>query len=175
MKENLSSLIPIEKITARIYLIRKEKVLLDHDLAELYGVETKILLQSVKRNIARFPKDFMFQLSDNEFKNLRSQFVTSSWGGRRYLPFAFTEQGVAMLSSVLKSERAVFVNIAIMRAFVSMRKYLYGNIALAGKLKELERETKFKFAEHEKQIEIIFETIKQLIIENDKPKRKIGF
>ncbi len=175
MKDNFTSLIPVEKITSRIYLIRKEKVLLDRDLAELYGVETKILLQSVKRNIVRFPKDFMFQLSANEFKNLRSQFVTSSWGGRRYLPFTFTEQGVAMLSSILKSKRAVNVNIAIMRVFVGMRKYLYSNAALSGKLKELERETKNKLAEHERQIEIIFETIKQLIIENDKPKRKIGF
>ncbi|MBA4407188.1 DNA-binding protein, partial [bacterium] len=121
MKTKSSSLIPIERITSKIFLLRGEKVLIDHDLAELYGVETKKLKQAVKRNSERFPSDFMFQLTTDEFKNLRSQIVTSSlpgqragWGGRRYLPLAFTEQGVAMLSSVLNSERAVHVNIAIM-------------------------------------------------------------
>ena len=98
--------------------------MLSHDLAELYGVETKIFMQSVRRNTFRFPPDFCFQLSDREFENLRSQFVTSSWGGHRYLPYAFTEQGVAMLSSILKSRRAVEINIAIMRAFVKLREVL---------------------------------------------------
>ena len=156
--------------------------MLDGDLAELYGVETKVLLQAVKRNKPRFPSDFMFQLSEQEFKNLRSQIVTSSlpgqktgWGGRRYKPFVFTEQGVAMLSSVLNSERAVQVNIAIMRAFVQMRKFLQSSDVLAKKLNELERETKKKFAKQQEQIKFIFEAIKELMIEKEKPKRKIGF
>ena len=169
------SLIPIEKITSKIYLIRKEKVMLDSDLAELYGVETKVLVQAVKRNIDRFPKDFMFQLTADQYKILRSQFVTSNWGGRRYPPYVFTEQGVAMLSSVLKSKRAIKVNIAIMRAFVELRKFLYSNDKLAVKLNELEQETKKRFEEHQKQISLIFEAIKQLIKDDSKPKKQIGF
>lgn len=133
------SLLPIENITSKIYLIRKEKVMLDSDLATLYGVATKVIVQAVKRNIDRFPKDFMFQLTTNQYKNLRSQSVTSSWGGRRYPPYVFTEQGVAMLSSVLKSKRAIKVNIAIMRAFVELRKFLYSNEKLAKKLTTLEQ------------------------------------
>ena len=169
------SLIPIEKITSKIYLIRKEKVMLDSDLAELYGVETKVLVQAVKRNIDRFPKDFMFQLTADQYKILRSQFVTSNWGGRRYPPYVFTEQGVAMLSSVLKSKQAIKVNIAIMRAFVELRKFLYSNDKLAVKLNELEKETKKRFEEHQKQINLIFEAIKQLIKDDSKPKKQIGF
>ena len=169
------SLIPIEKITSKIYLIRKEKVMLDSDLAELYGVETKVLVQAVKRNIDRFPKDFMFQLTADQYKILKSQFVTSNWGGRRYPPFVFTEQGVAMLSGVLKSKRAIKVNIAIMRAFVDLRKFLYSNDKLAVKLNELEKETKKRFEEHQKQISLIFEAIKQLIKDDSKPKKQIGF
>jgi hypothetical protein len=110
MAKETELIIPIERIQQCIYLIRKQKVMLDNDLAALYGVETKVLIQAVKRNIERFPSDFMFQLSNTEFGKLRSQFVTSSWGGRRYLPYAFTEQGVAVLSSVLRSKRAVEVN-----------------------------------------------------------------
>ncbi len=182
MKTKSSSLIPIERITSKIFLLRGEKVLIDHDLAELYGVETKKLKQAVKRNSERFPSDFMFQLTTDEFKNLRSQIVTSSlpgqragWGGRRYLPLAFTEQGVAMLSSVLNSERAVHVNIAIMRAFVQMRKFLQSSDALAKKLNELEKETQKKFAKQQEEIKLIFDAIKELMIEKEKPKRKIGF
>jgi phage regulator Rha-like protein len=169
------SLIPIEKITSKIYLIRKEKVMLDSDLADLYGVETKVLVQAIKRNIDRFPKDFMFQLTADQYKILRSQFVTSNWGGRRYPPYVFTEQGVAMLSSVLKSKQAIKVNIAIMRAFVELRKFLYSNDKLAVKLNELEKETKKRFEEHQKQISLIFEAIKQLIKDDSKPKKQIGF
>ncbi len=169
------SLIPIEKITSKIYLIRKEKVMLDSDLAELYGVETKVLVQAVKRNIDRFPKDFMFQLTADQYKILRSQFVTSNRGGRRYPPFVFTEQGVAMLSGVLKSKRAIKVNIAIMRAFVELRKFLYSNDKLSVKLNELEKETKKRFEEHQKQISLIFEAIKQLIKDDSKPKKQVGF
>lgn len=170
------SIIPAELITSKILLIRNEKVLLDRDLAELYGVETRVLNQAVKRNIARFPDDFMFQLTAEENRFLRSQFVTLKRGGHtKYLPYAFTEQGVAMLSSVLNSSRAIQVNIAIMRAFVEIRKFLYGSDALAQKLKELERKTKKKFSDQQKQINIIFEAIKQLLIEETKPVRKIGF
>ena len=169
------SLIPIEKITSKIYLIRKEKVMLDSDLADLYGVETKVLVQAIKRNIDRFPKDFMFQLTADQYKILRSQFVTSNWGGRRYPPYVFTEQGVAMLSSVLKSKQAIKVNIAIMRAFVELRKFLYSNDKLAVKLNELEKETKKRFEEHQKQISLIFEAIKQLIKDDSRPKKQVGF
>ena len=169
------SLIPIEKITSKIYLISKEKVMLDSDLAELYGVETRVLVQALKRNIDRFPKDFMFQLTADQYKILRSQFVTSKWGGRRYPPYVFTEQGVAMLSSVLKSKRAIRVNISIMRAFVELRKFLYSNEKLAVKLNVLEKETKKRFEEHQKQISLIFEAIKQLIKEDSKPKKQVGF
>lgn len=169
-------LIPAESITSKILLIRNEKVLLDKDLAELYGVEVKQLKRAVRRNIERFPPDFMFILTRSEHSSLRYQTGTLKRGEHsKYLPFAFTEQGVAMLSSVLNSPRAVQVNIAIMRAFVQMRKFLYGNDALAQKLKELERKTIKKFADQQKQINIIFETIKQLIIEDEKPARRIGY
>jgi len=118
----MKDLMPVERIENRIFMIRGQKVMMDHHLAELYGVKTKVLLQAVKRNIKRFPSDFMFQLEESEYGLLRSHFVTSSWGGRRYLPYVFTEQGVAMLSSVLKSERAIEVNIIIMRAFVRLAR-----------------------------------------------------
>lgn len=171
-----TSLIPIESITSKILLIRNEKVLLDKDLADLYDVETRVLNQAVKRNIARFPYDFMFQLTAEEYRSIRSQFVTLKRGKHsKYLPFAFTEQGVAMLSSVLNSQRAIQVNIAIMRAFVQMRKFLHGSDELAQKLKVLERKTIKKFADQQKQINIVFETIKQLIIEEEKPARRIGY
>jgi phage regulator Rha-like protein len=132
------SIIPVERIASRIYLIRGEKVMLDADLAELYGVETRTLVQAVKRNIDRFPPDFMFQLSEKEHQNLRSQIVISSWGGRRYPPYAFTEHGVAMLSSVLKSKKAVHVSIAIVRTFVQMRNLLATHAALARKVEQLD-------------------------------------
>ena len=173
---NSKSLIPAEKITSIIYLIRDEKVLLDADLAELYGVETRVLKQAVRRNEDRFPEDFMFQLNVNEWKSLRSQTVMLKRGKHsKYPPYAFTEQGIAMLSSVLKSKQAVQVNIAIMRAFVQMRKFLQSHDELAAQLKKLEKETTEKFAEQGKQIQIIFEAIKQLIIEKQKPKKPIGF
>lgn len=132
------STIPIERIASRIYLIRGEKVMLDSDLAKLYGVETRILVQAIKRNIDRFPPDFMFQLSEKEHQNLRSQIVISNWGGRRYPPYAFTEHGVAMLSSVLKSKKAVHVSIAIVRTFVQMRNLLATHAALARKVEQLD-------------------------------------
>ena len=131
--------IPMERLTQTILLIRGQKVMLSTHLAELYDVEPRALVQAVKRNIERFPADFMFQLSDEEFINLKSQFVTSSWGGlRRAAPYAFTEQGGAMLSSVLHSNRAIHVNIEIMRAFVQLRQMLTSNVDLARKLAALE-------------------------------------
>ncbi len=142
--------------------------MLDFDLAALYGVETKVLKQTVKRNIERFPEDFMFELTLTEFTNLRSQIVTSSWGGIRYQPFAFTEQGVAMLSGILKSERAIEVNIAIMRTFVQLRKLMSSNDELAKKINDMEKK-------YDEQFHVIFEAIKQLIVEENKPRKAIGF
>jgi hypothetical protein len=140
------SLIPLERIERSILLIRGQKVMLSTDLAELYQVEPRVLVQAVKRNIARFPEDFMFQLTEEEFYNLKSQFVISSWGGlRRAKPYAFTEQGVAMLSSVLNSERAIKVNIEIMRAFVRLRRLLASHADLARKLEALEKKYDTQF------------------------------
>ncbi len=165
----MKALIPVEMIEKKILLIRGEKVMLDADLAELYGVETKMLVRAVKRNINRFPSDFMIQLNKEEFENLRFQFGTSSrWGGRRYLPYAFTEQGVAMLSSVLNSERAVKVNIEIMRAFVRLRQMLASNAELARKLEALEKK-------YDAQFKVVFDAIRQLMTPPEPKKRKIGF
>ena len=164
----MTALIPIERITEKILIIRGTKVMLDRDLAELYGVETKVLKQSVRRNIDRFPNDFMFELTKIEFDNLRSQFVTSSWGGARYSPMAFTEQGVAMLSSVLRSKRAIQVNIQIMRAFTRLRGMLVANEELKQKIEEMERKYDENFA-------IVFEAIKELLKQEEKPKKKIGY
>ncbi|MCL5030237.1 MAG: ORF6N domain-containing protein [Bacteroidetes bacterium] len=171
----MESIIPAEIVTSKIFLIRKEKVIIDSDLAALYGVETKALVQAVKRNLERFPQDFMFQFTKDEFKILRSQIVASSWGGRRYPPFVFTEQGVAMLSSVLKSKRAVQVNTAIMRAFVQLRKFLESNDDLSRRLRKLEMETKKRYKEQKQQIQLIFDSINELMIEKEKPKNPIGF
>ena len=146
--------------------------MLDVDLADLYHVPTKGFNQAVKRNLARFPKDFMFRLSAAEMKNLRSQIVTSSWGGRRTMPYAFTEQGVAMLSSVLKSSRAVQVNIAIVRAFVRLRKMIAAHEELADKIKELEE----KFQQHDQHIDSVFQALRELLEPKAVPlRRQIGF
>jgi hypothetical protein len=164
--------VPTERIEKLILLLRGEKVLLGQQLAELYGVPTKVLIQAVKRNRNRFPEDFMFQFSREEFENLKSQFVTSSWGGmRRALPYAFTEQGVAMLSSVLRSDRAVRVNIAIMRAFVSLRRMLATNETLARKLADLER----RLEGHDQAIKSLFDAIRELMSPPAKSCREIGF
>ena len=186
-------IIPVQQIANAIYWVRGEKVLLDFDLATLYGVPTKTLNQAVKRNATRFPEDFMFQLSAEETRFLRSQFVTAKsqtvdnqlilpkWSqfvtssrkhrGRRYRPYAFTEQGVAMLSSVLNSERAVKVNIAIMRAFVKLRQTLETNRELARKFSELEK----RVGKHDEEIDAILEAIRQLMAPPEKPRREIGF
>ena len=163
-----AALVPIERIERSILLVRGEKVLLDADLAALYGVETKVLVQAVKRNRDRFPKDFMFQLAREEFANLKSQFVTSSWGGRRSSPYAFTEQGVAMLSSVLKSRRAVQVNVEIMRTFVRLRGMLASHAGLARKLDALEKR-------YDAQFKAVFDAIRQLMAPPEPKRKRIGF
>jgi len=168
MEQN-KALIPAKRIEHSILIIRDHKVMLDADLAELYGVETRVLTQAVRRNIDRFPEDFMFQLSPEEFRILRSQSVTSSqWGGRRYPPYAFTEQGVAMLSSVLNSERAIQVNIEIIRAFVRLRRLLASHAALSRRLDELEKKYDARFR-------AVFDAIRQLMIPPEKGKRHLGF
>jgi hypothetical protein len=159
------TLLPEAMLIRQIYWIRGNKVLIDFDLAELYGISTKVLKQAVRRNIQRFPEDFMFELTKEEFEYLRSQIVTSSWGGVRYVPFAFTEQGVAMLSSVLNSERAIQVNIAIMRSFVQLRKFIESNKELSRKIEELERAV----TGHDENIRVIFEAIRQLIDQKEEP------
>lgn len=170
----MDAIIPREVIEKKIYLIRGQKVMLDKDLADLYGVKTFNLNKAVKRNISRFPQDFMFQLTKEEADSLRFQIGMSKIegrGGRRYLPYAFTEQGVAMLSSVLKSERAVQVNIAIMRAFVKLREILSTHKELAHKLAELEQ----KIEKHDEEIKAVFDAIRQLMAPPETKKRKIGF
>ncbi len=168
----MNSVVTGEGIQKRIFLLRGQKVMLSMDLAELYDVEARALIQAVKRNHGRFPNDFMFQLSAAEFANLKSQIVTSSWGGlRRAAPYAFTEQGVAMLSSVLKSHRAIQVNITIMRTFVQLRELAVTHKELSSKLKELER----KVASHDGHIQSLFEAIRQLMSPPSSPGRRIGF
>jgi hypothetical protein len=188
----MSQALSIEVIATIILFIRGQKVMLDKDLADLYGVATKKLIQAVKRNTSRFPSDFVYHLTRQEVANLRSQIVTSkiepfttqgdsnlksqiaisSRGGRRYLPYAFTEQGVAMLSSVLNSQRAIRVNIAIMRAFVKLRELLLTHKDLAEKIAELEK----KYANHDDKIQLIFEAIRKLLEPPpEPPKRPIGF
>jgi len=155
----MKDLIPIERVESKIFLIRGQKVMLDHDLAELYGVPTKRLNEAVKRNIQRFPDGFMFVLTREEAKNLKSQFATSSWGGRRKLPFAFTEHGVAMLSSVLNSERAIQINIMIIKAFIHLRKVLLGHEELVGLFKELET----RVDGHDAVLNEVLEAIRELM------------
>jgi hypothetical protein len=158
-----------EQILRSIVVIRVQKVILDRDLAAMYAVPTKALIQAVKRNSARFPADFMFQISSREFRNLRSQIVTSSsWGGRRTAPYAFTEQGVAMLSTVLHSRRAISVNIEIMRAFVRLRRMLAEYEELGRRIDELEKRTDGQF-------EVVFDAIRALINAKAKPNRRIGY
>ena len=160
------SIIPIERIERSIYLVRGVKVMFDSDLAGLYGVETKALNRAVRRNTERFPADFMFQLTRQEVVNLRCQIGTSSsrYGGRRYLPLVFTEQGVAMLSSVLNSPRAVQVNIAIIRVFVHLRQFLATHAEIGRKLQD-----------HDKQIHALFEVLHQLLNPSAPPRKQIGF
>ncbi len=155
-------------ILNKIHVIRGQKIMLDRDLADLYEVETRVLNQAVSRNITRFPADFMFQLDDSEFKNLKSQIVISNRGGTRKLPYAFTEQGVAMLSTVLKSERAIQVNIQIMRAFTRLRQMISSHQELRKKIEAMEEK-------YDGQFRIIFEAIKELLDIKSKPRKRIGF
>lgn len=169
-----AAVIPHERIENKIYLIRGNKVILDSDLADLYGVSTKQLTRQVRRNIRRFPGDFLIQLTHEELGNLRCQFGTSSWGGTRYRPLAFTEQGIAMLSGVLHSRRAIEVNIAIMRAFVKLRELMMTHKDLARKIEELEA----KFNKHDENFVIVFQAIKKILQSPREPRRKkplIGF
>ncbi|MEK9180457.1 MAG: ORF6N domain-containing protein [Patescibacteria group bacterium] len=163
-------MVPSERVVSKIFLIRGRKVMVDRDLAELYGVETKVLNQSVARNSRRFPGDFMFRLTKKEMETLRSQFVTSNngRGGRRYLPYAFTEQGVAMLSSVLNSERAIQVNIQIIRTFTKLREMLLAH-------KDLQRKVEAMEKKYDQRFRAVFDAIKQLLVEKEKPKRPMGF
>jgi ORF6N domain len=163
-KAKTDSLIPIERAASRIYLIRGMKVMFDFDLAELYAVETKALNQAVSRNLERFPPDFMFTLTHQEVTNLRSQFVTSNWGGRRYLPRVFTQEGVAMLSGILHGKRAVEVNVSIMRAFVRLRELVATNEELARKV-----------TLHYRQIAVLFEHVKNMLAPVPLKKNPIGF
>ena len=166
-------LVAEQKILNRIYVIRGQKVMIDEDLGEMYRVETRRLNEQVKRNISRFPKDFMFRLTPAEFENLKSQNATSSWGGRRKLPNAFTEQGVAMLSSILNSEVAIEVNIRIIRVFTKLREYALTHKEILVQLSRLEKEVKG----NNKDIENIFMVLKELIEtqSNPTPRNKIGF
>ena len=170
----MTNLILQERIEKKIFLIREKKVMLGQDIAKLYEVEPRVLIQAVKRNKERFPKDFMFQLTRQELTNLKSQFVTSSWGGMRTPPYAFTEQGVAMLSSVLNSKRAIQVNIQIMRTFTKLREILATHKDLQRKIETLEG----KHKQHDQQFKIVFEAIRQLLEPPSAPEksnRKIGF
>ena len=167
----MKAIVPKEVIELKILLINGQKVLLDHDLAALYGVPTKRLNEQVRRNLKRFPADFMYQLSREEFESLRSHFATlknSRGKHRKYMPYVFTEQGIAMLSSILNSERAIEVNIQIMRTFVKLREVMASHKDLAGKLVDLEKK-------YDGQFQIVFEAIRQLIEIEGKPKKKIGY
>jgi hypothetical protein len=169
-----SPMSPVMDINRSIFTLRGHRVILDRDLAALYDVEVRVLVQAVKRNIARFPEDFMFRLAAPEWSALRSQFVILKAGRgqhRKYQPYAFTEQGVAMLSSVLRSERAIAVNVRIMRAFVRMRELLASNTAMAGKLDELER----KYKHHDEAITAILSAIRELMHPPEPKRRPIGF
>ncbi len=166
-------IIPDEVVISKIYYIRDQKVMLDSDLAELYGVETRILNQQVKRNQDRFPEDFMFQLTDVEWEILKSQNETSSWGGRRKLPYVFTEHGVLMLSSALNSKKAIAVNIQIMRIFTKLRAMLTDNLSLKLDIEKIKK----KLLNQSKNIELVFNYLDELTDkkENEKPRTQIGY
>ena len=170
----MMSLVLADKVVLdKICVVRGEKVMLDRDLAQLYNVETKVLKQAVRRNIDRFPADFMFELSNEEFTILRSQIVTSSWGGARYIPMAFTEQGVAMLSSVLSSKKAIQVNIQIVRVFTRMRRILADTLGLKLDIEEIKK----KLENQDKNIELVFNYLDELIekTDNPEPRKEIGY
>jgi phage regulator Rha-like protein len=167
-KDNITSLVPQEVIANKIFVIRGKKVMLDRDLAELYGVQTKRINEQVKRNIERFPDDFMFQLTKEEFKILKSQIATSSWGGVRKLPYAFTEHGTLMLANVLKSPIAIEMSIVIIKTFTKLREMLTTHTDLKKKIEDMEEK-------YDKQFKIVFDAIKLLLEPPDKPEKEIGF
>jgi hypothetical protein len=168
-KPRTTAIVPVPALNQKILFLRGQTVILSSDLAPLYGVQVKVLMQAVKRNRSRFPSDFMFQLRDAEMKNLKSQIVTSSWGGsRRARPYAFTEHGVAMLSSVLRSDRAIRVNIEIMRTFVQLRRASAAHEDLRRKIEHMERSYDAKFR-------AIFATLRDMLDLPERPKRRIGF
>jgi ORF6N domain len=172
-KKKSELVIPDEVVMNKIYVVRGQRVMIDRELAELYGVETKVLKQAVRRNIIRFPEDFMFEMSIEDFANWRSQNVTSREDrqGLRYAPFCFTEQGVTMLSCILNSERAVVVNIQIIRIFIKLRQMISTNKDILFQLEKLEK----KITSHDKDIRIIFKCIKQLLNPPQEPRTRIGF
>jgi DNA-binding transcriptional MerR regulator len=176
-KKAALELIAVPAIEKRILVVRERRVMLDEDLADLYGVETKRLVQQVKRNLKRFPEDFMFQLNKAEAEALRSQIATSNDGpgGRRYAPYVFTEQGIAMLSGILRSDRAIAVNIEIMRAFVELRRIAGSHAALGKRLEQIEREMGERLDDHDEQLEQIFKALHQLIAPPLRPKKPVGF
>jgi hypothetical protein len=175
-------LLPLEAITQRIVVLREQKVLIDSDLAALYGVETRRLNEQVRRNKARFPEDFIFELTPAEFANLKSQFATSSWGGRRKLPLAFTEHGAIMAATVLNTPRAVEVSVYVVRAFVKLRELVGSHRELARRLDELEQKTEALAMSHDtfsrntrNQLKQVFDALRELMTPPDPPKRPIGF
>ena len=173
--KEVTTAVPMEIIQSRIYLIRGQKVMFDRDLAELYGVLTKYLTRQVRRNIERFPEDFMFQLTKQEVESSRCQFGTLKQGQNiKYFPYAFTEQGVAMLSSVLRSQRAVQVNIQIMRVFTKLREIMLSHKDLARKIEDLERQFQGKFREHDQKFILIFKAIKDLLTDKEEASKKRG-
>ena len=172
-KKGVTSIIPDEVVMNKIYMIRNQKVMLDSDLSELYGVETKVLKQAVRRNITRFPEDFMFEMSKEEHDTLRSQIVTSNEGrgGTRYMPFCFTEQGVTMLSCVLNSERAIHVNIQIIRIYTRIREMLLAHKDVFLRVEQVEKQ----MIKQDEKIELLFTYLSRFIEKEDKPRRPIGY
>jgi hypothetical protein len=164
-----------EEIISQIYFIRGRKVMFDSDLARIYGVETRVLNQAVKRKADRFPVDFMFQLTQEELSNLMSQIVTSSWGGRRKPPFVFTEHGALMLASVLNSPSAIAASIYVVRAFVKLREILSMDQELSEKISDLERRTFEKLDEHSDQLLLVFQALRELIGQKQEPREPVGF
>jgi hypothetical protein len=164
-----------EFIASIIFLIRGEQVMIDSDLAQIYNVATNMLNRAVKRNLKRFPDDFMFQLSQEEWNNLKFQIGTSSWGGRRTLPFVFTEHGAIMLASVLNSQRAIDASIFVVRAFIKLREFVIMSKEISRKLEEFEQKTDRKLAQHDNMFQVVFDTLKKVLIQEDKPKNPIGF
>lgn len=168
-----NSIIPNEVISDKIYFIRNQKVMLDKDLAGLFDVETKRINEQVRRNSLKFPEHFMFQLNENEYEILKSQFATSSWGGTRKLPYVFTEHGILQLSNVLKSERATQMSIKIIEVYIEMREYLIQNLSLRNEIEEIRK----KLNNHDKNIELVFNYLDELMEkqENTEPRKKIGY